>query len=304
MREVKWVLFDKARSAGCMRMSTALARHRLSEQLSVRVSIRASVLSCACACVHPSVHAHVHLRMRVHPHPPAQVHYMRDKERGVVWEEVMILLPRSVKYVMLSATVPNALEFASWIANLHQQPCHVVYTGYRPTPLMHYIFPQGGQGMYLVVDDKATFKSDQFTKVGARLHTRTCQPHAHAHARTRPGTRPPTLTPTPTPARTPHAHRRARAHAAHRRSAPSSHARRHATPTAATATGAAAVSGAARVGVAKAAAARVTGHRTVSSWCSSSSPKGICRVHVHSAWACACHVQLIVSKGYMPCTCP
>jgi len=31
-----------------------------------------------------------------------EVHYMRDKERGVVWEEVMILLPHSVRYVMLS----------------------------------------------------------------------------------------------------------------------------------------------------------------------------------------------------------
>ena len=76
-----------------------------------------------------------------------EVHYMRDKERGVVWEEVMILLPPSVRYVFLSATIPNALEFAEWIAQLHSQPCHVVYTGYRPTPLTHFIFPQGGKGM-------------------------------------------------------------------------------------------------------------------------------------------------------------
>lgn len=94
-----------------------------------------------------------------------EVHYMRDKERGVVWEEVMILLPHSVRYVMLSATVPNALEFASWIAQLHSQPCHVVYTNYRPTPLTHYMFPTGASGIYQIVDEKGTFKSDQFTKV-------------------------------------------------------------------------------------------------------------------------------------------
>ena len=93
-----------------------------------------------------------------------EVHYMRDKERGVVWEEVMILLPHSVRYVFLSATIPNALEFAEWIAQLHSQPCHVVYTGYRPTPLMHYIFPAGGDGIYNVVDERAKFKSDNFTK--------------------------------------------------------------------------------------------------------------------------------------------
>ena len=48
-----------------------------------------------------------------------EVHYMRDAERGVVWEEVMILLPPSVRYVFLSATIPNALEFAEWIAESH-----------------------------------------------------------------------------------------------------------------------------------------------------------------------------------------
>lgn len=37
-----------------------------------------------------------------------EVHYMRDKERGVVWEETIILLPSIVKYVFLSATIPNA----------------------------------------------------------------------------------------------------------------------------------------------------------------------------------------------------
>ncbi len=56
-----------------------------------------------------------------------EVHYMRDKERGVVWEETIILLPDKVHYVFLSATIPNATEFALWIAKLHKQPCNVVY---------------------------------------------------------------------------------------------------------------------------------------------------------------------------------
>ena len=75
-----------------------------------------------------------------------EVHYMRDKERGVVWEESIILLPHKVRFVFLSATIPNARQFVSWIAKIHHQPCHVVYTNYRPTPLQHYIFPQGGMG--------------------------------------------------------------------------------------------------------------------------------------------------------------
>ena len=55
-----------------------------------------------------------------------EIHYMRDPERGVVWEETIILLPQKVKYVFLSATIPNAEEFAAWIAHTHQQACHVV----------------------------------------------------------------------------------------------------------------------------------------------------------------------------------
>ena len=43
----------------------------------------------------------------------------------------MILMPHSVRFVFLSATIPNALQFAQWIALLHSQPCHVVYTYYR-----------------------------------------------------------------------------------------------------------------------------------------------------------------------------
>ncbi|XP_036134926.1 exosome RNA helicase MTR4 isoform X2 [Molossus molossus] len=50
-----------------------------------------------------------------------EIHYMRDSERGVVWEETIILLPDNVHYVFLSATIPNARQFAEWICHLHKQ---------------------------------------------------------------------------------------------------------------------------------------------------------------------------------------
>lgn len=93
-----------------------------------------------------------------------EVHYMRDRERGVVWEESIVLAPKNSRFVFLSATVPNAKEFADWVAKVHQQPCHIVYTDYRPTPLQHYIFPSGGDGLYLVVDEKGKFREDSFQK--------------------------------------------------------------------------------------------------------------------------------------------
>ena len=42
-------------------------------------------------------------------------------ERGVVWEETIILLPDNVHYVFLSATIPNATQFAEWVCHLHHQ---------------------------------------------------------------------------------------------------------------------------------------------------------------------------------------
>lgn len=93
-----------------------------------------------------------------------EIHYMRDKERGVVWEETIILLPDNVRYVFLSATIPNAMEFAEWVCEIHRQPCHVVYTNYRPTPLQHYLFPEGGNGIQLVVDERGQFREENFHK--------------------------------------------------------------------------------------------------------------------------------------------
>ncbi|XP_059277439.1 DExH-box ATP-dependent RNA helicase DExH10-like isoform X3 [Lycium ferocissimum] len=101
-----------------------------------------------------------------------EIHYMKDRERGVVWEESIIFLPPEIKMVFLSATMSNATEFAQWICNIHKQPCHVVYTDFRPTPLQHYVFPVGGVGLYLVVDDNEQFREDNFLKLQDTLTKR------------------------------------------------------------------------------------------------------------------------------------
>lgn len=89
-----------------------------------------------------------------------EIHYMRDKERGVVWEETIILLPDNVHYVFLSATIPNARQFAEWISYIHHQTCHVVYTDYRPVPLEHYIYANGL--VYKVVDGDGKLHEERF----------------------------------------------------------------------------------------------------------------------------------------------
>ena len=74
------------------------------------------------------------------------------------------MLPDKVRYVFLSATIPNAMQFAEWVTKMHNQPCHVVYTDFRPTPLQHYFFPAGSEGMHLVVDEKGVFREENFQK--------------------------------------------------------------------------------------------------------------------------------------------
>jgi len=44
-----------------------------------------------------------------------EVHYVNDAERGVVWEEIITILPAHVNIILPSVTVPNTKEFADWI---------------------------------------------------------------------------------------------------------------------------------------------------------------------------------------------
>ncbi|GMH36292.1 hypothetical protein BSKO_04160 [Bryopsis sp. KO-2023] len=98
-----------------------------------------------------------------------EVHYMKDKERGVVWEETIILLPPKTGLVFLSATLPNAREFADWVTSLHGNPCHVIYTDFRPTPLKHYGFPIGGDGLYFLKDGDGDFFPERFGEMMKQL---------------------------------------------------------------------------------------------------------------------------------------
>lgn len=87
-----------------------------------------------------------------------EIHYMRDKDRGVVWEECLARLPHGCRAVFLSATVPNAKDFATWFSQMHQSTIHIIKTENRPVPLQHYIYPTGSDGLHLIIDEKNNFK--------------------------------------------------------------------------------------------------------------------------------------------------
>lgn len=73
-----------------------------------------------------------------------EAHYLGDRDRGVVWEEVMIYLPVRVRLLLLSATIPNDGEIASWLEIIRNHPCTVVHSERRPVPIYPlYLLPDG-----------------------------------------------------------------------------------------------------------------------------------------------------------------
>ena len=84
-----------------------------------------------------------------------EVHYVNDLERGVVWEEVIIMLPEHVTLILLSATVPNTYEFASWVGRTKKKDIYVISTPKRPVPLEHYLW--ANKAMHKIVNADKRF---------------------------------------------------------------------------------------------------------------------------------------------------
>ncbi len=67
-----------------------------------------------------------------------EVHYLADRSRGAVWEEVIIHLPESVSVVSLSATVSNAEEFGDWLRTVRGDT-EIIVEERRPVPLFQHV---------------------------------------------------------------------------------------------------------------------------------------------------------------------
>ena len=63
-----------------------------------------------------------------------EVHYLGDTERGTTWEEIIIHAPKNIKFLSLSATVENKIEFLDWIVSL-RGPTELIESTTRPVPL-------------------------------------------------------------------------------------------------------------------------------------------------------------------------
>jgi ATP-dependent RNA helicase HelY len=109
-----------------------------------------------------------------------EVHYLADRARGAVWEEVIIHLPESVRVVALSATVSNAEEFGDWLAQVRGGTA-VIVDEHRPVPLWQHML--AGRRLYDL------FTDDAHQQVNPELVRLAQRDAALSGGRSRPGPR-------------------------------------------------------------------------------------------------------------------
>ena len=80
-----------------------------------------------------------------------EVHYLADRSRGAVWEEIIIHLPEYISLISLSATISNAEEFGAWLDTV-RGATDIIVSEHRPIPLWQHVMV-GNRLVDLFVDD-------------------------------------------------------------------------------------------------------------------------------------------------------
>jgi len=83
-----------------------------------------------------------------------EVHYINDPERGHVWEETIMNLPKHIQMVMLSATINNPQKFATWCEKNTERDVWLIPTHNRVVPLTHYGFVVTNASCFKTIKDK------------------------------------------------------------------------------------------------------------------------------------------------------
>ena len=143
-----------------------------------------------------------------------EVHYLADRFRGAVWEEVIIHLPESVRVVALSATVSNAEEFGEWLTQVRGGTT-VIVDEHRPVPLWQHVLADGHLYDLFVSPNGRGGDSPQVNPDLLRLSRREEQAQRRSPGRPVRGGRRPSRPRPPTPAAGHRAAGRGRAAAGH-----------------------------------------------------------------------------------------
>jgi ATP-dependent RNA helicase HelY len=98
-----------------------------------------------------------------------EVHYLADRFRGAVWEEVILHLPKDVTLVSLSATVSNAEEFGAWLEEVRGDT-EIVVSEHRPVPLdQHVLFGDELLELFAAGSNNQRVNPDLVQKHSAKL---------------------------------------------------------------------------------------------------------------------------------------
>jgi len=97
-----------------------------------------------------------------------EVHYLADRFRGAVWEEVIIHLPPAVRLISLSATVSNAEEFGDWLDTVRGDT-DVIVSETRPVPLEQHVLVRGD--LLPLFDDRAGIATAQVNQELMRIRS-------------------------------------------------------------------------------------------------------------------------------------
>ena len=88
-----------------------------------------------------------------------EIHMINDSERGHVWESIILLLPKHIQMVMLSATLDRPEKFALWIENRgnvvseveNKKEVYLATSSFRHVPLTHYSFITTNNGIFKAI---------------------------------------------------------------------------------------------------------------------------------------------------------
>jgi superfamily II RNA helicase len=101
-----------------------------------------------------------------------EAHYLGDKDRGVVWEEIIIYLPHRIPLLLLSATIGNADQIAGWLSSIRTRPCKVINETRRPVPLDSLFLHPSGTLLPLTMPTQPAGRHKIYKKVADFLKAR------------------------------------------------------------------------------------------------------------------------------------
>ncbi len=96
-----------------------------------------------------------------------ECHYINDAHRGHVWEQCIMMLPKQVQMILLSATIDDPTRFAKLVVGTGNKSLTICSTNHRVVPLTHYMFVTSNEGLHKKINDKSV-------SAGLRRRMNTC----------------------------------------------------------------------------------------------------------------------------------